>query len=70
MTKYICTMTIGGDIYYATLIANTDQEARDMAMAETAKQGFTGRARSWSVRVLEAEVSGPAQILDCGQREA
>jgi hypothetical protein len=70
MTKFICTMTIGGDIYYATLIAETDQQARDMAMAETAKQGFAGRPRSWSVRVLEADVAGPAQILDCGQREA
>jgi len=70
MTKYICTMTVGGDIYYATVIAETDQQAREMAMAETNHRGYSGRPRSWSVRVLEAEAEGPARILDSGQREA
>ena len=59
------------DIVYATVIADSDGEARDMAMAESAKRGYgAGRARSWSVRVLETDVAGPAQIVDCGHREA
>lgn len=71
MNKYTCTMMSISDIHYATLIAENEQEAREMAIAETKKQGYGGgRPRNWSVRVLEANVDGPAAILDCGHREA
>ncbi len=72
MNKYSCTLSIGGDIFYATLIAEDEQQARDMAMTATNKHeaGTGGRARSWSVRVLQPEVEGPAQVLSSGHREA
>lgn len=71
MNKYTCTLMSVSDIVYATVIAETDGEAREMAMAESAKRGYgAGRPRSWSVRVLEEGVEGPAQVLDCGHREA
>jgi hypothetical protein len=38
VTKYICSMVGIGDIYYATLIAETEQQAKEMAMAETQKR--------------------------------
>jgi hypothetical protein len=65
-------MSIGGDIYFATLIAESEEQARDMAKTATNSQeaGTGGRSRSWSVRVLEANVEGPAQVLSSGQREA
>jgi hypothetical protein len=71
MNKYTCTLMLVSDIVYATLVAESDEQAREMAMAESAKLGYgAGRARSWAVRVLEADVAGPAQIIDCGHREA
>jgi len=70
VTKYICSMVGIGDIYYATLIAENEQQAKEMAMAETQKGGYAGRPRNWSVRVLEADVEGPARVLDYGNREA
>jgi hypothetical protein len=71
MNRYTCTMMSISDIIYATLVAENDDQAREMAMAEATKRGYSpGRARSWSVRVLEADVAGPAQIIDCGHREA
>ena len=71
MNKYTCTMMSISDIHYATLVAKDEAEAREMAMAETQRRGYgPGRARNWSVRVLEADVEGPAQIIDCGHREA
>jgi hypothetical protein len=70
MTKYSCTMVGIGDIYYATLIAENEQQAREMAMTETQKGGYAGRPRNWSVGVLETNVDGPARIIDCGNREA
>jgi hypothetical protein len=71
MNKYTCTMMSISDIYYATLIAENDEQAREMAVAEANKRGYGGgRPRNWSVRVLEADVDGSAQILDCGHREA
>jgi hypothetical protein len=70
VTKYICSMVGIGDIYYATLIAENEQQAKEMAMAETQKGGYAGRPRNWSVRVLEGDVEGPARVLDCGNREA
>jgi hypothetical protein len=70
VNKYTCTMMGIGDIYYATVIAENDQQAKDMAMAETEKGGYAGRKRNWSARVLEADVEGPARILDSGNREA
>jgi hypothetical protein len=74
MNKFICTMSIGSSIHYATVVAETQEQAREMAVAETNKNkkppAYEGRPRSWSVRVLEADVPGPAQVLDCGEREA
>jgi hypothetical protein len=70
MTKYTCTMMGIGDIYYVTLIAENEQQAKDMAMAETQKGGYAGRPRNWSAGVLETDVEGPARVLDSGNREA
>ena len=70
MNKYSCTMMGIGDIYYVTLIAENEQQAREMAMAETQKGGYAGRPRNWSVAVLETDIEGPARILDAGNREA
>jgi hypothetical protein len=66
MNKYSCTMSVGEDIFYATLIAADDKQAKEMAVAETKK----GQTRNWSVRVLEADVEGPARTLASGHREA
>jgi hypothetical protein len=70
MIKYTCTMMGIGDIFYVTLIAENEQQAKEMAMAETLKGGYAGRARNWSAGVLERDVEGPARILDAGNREA
>jgi hypothetical protein len=72
MNKFSCTRSLGEEIYYATLIAENEQQARDMALEETNKKWSRsgGRAREWSVRVLESGVAGPARIIDCGYREA
>ena len=72
MNKFSCTRSLGEDIYFTTLIAENEQQARDMAVAEV-NQKYSrdgGRPREWSVRVLESAVEGPARILDCGHREA
>jgi hypothetical protein len=66
MNKYTCTMSIGEDIFFATLVAENDQQAKEMAVAETKR----GQPRNWSVRVLEAGVEGPARTLATGAREA
>jgi hypothetical protein len=61
MNKFSCTRSLGEEIYYATLIAENEQQARDMALEETNKKWSRsgGRAREWSVRVLESGVEGP-----------
>jgi len=72
MDKFSCTRSLGEEIYYATLIAENEQQAREMALDAT-NQKFSrsgGRLREWSVRVLESDVDGPARIIDCGYREA
>jgi hypothetical protein len=66
MTKFGCTMSVGSDIFFCTLIAEDAKEAREMAAAET-KQG---RPREWSARALEADVAGPARFLGHGNQEA
>ena len=72
MNKFSCTRSLGEEIYYATLIAENEQQAREMALAEVNRKWSRsgGRAREWSVAVLESGVDGPARILDCGYREA
>jgi hypothetical protein len=72
MNKFSCIRSLGEEIYYATLIAENEEQARDMALEETNKKWSRsgGRAREWSVRVLESGVEGPARIIDCGYREA
>ena len=72
MDKFSCTRSLSEEIYYATLIAENAQQAKEMAIAEV-NQKFSksgGRIREWSVRVLELGVEGPARIIDCGYREA
>jgi hypothetical protein len=64
MKKYSCTMSSGSLLFYATLIAENDQQAREIAIAETKR----GEPREWSVRVLEADVEGPARSLSSGHR--
>ena len=66
MTRFGCTMTSGGDIFYATVIAEDAKQARELAAAETRK----GRPREWSTAVLEAEVAGPARFLGAGAQDA
>jgi hypothetical protein len=70
--KTCCTRSLGEEIYCATLIAENEQQAREMAVAETDKKFSRsgGRLREWRVRVLESDVDGPARIIDCGYREA
>ncbi len=72
MNKFSCTRSLGEEIYYATLIAENDQQAKEMAIAEVNEKFHKsgGRVREWSLRVLESNVDGPARILDCGYREA
>ena len=72
MIKYSCTKSLGEDIFYATLIAESPQQAKEMAVEETNKKWSRngGRPRDWNVAVLEPEVDGPARVLDCGHREA
>jgi hypothetical protein len=72
MIKFSCTRSLGEDIFFATLIAENEQEAKEMAIAETNQkfQKNGGRPREWSVRALESGVDGPARIIDCGHREA
>ena len=66
MTRFGCTMSVGGDIFYATVIAEDAKQARELAAAETKK----GRPREWSIAVLEAEVPGPARFLGSGAQDA
>jgi hypothetical protein len=72
MKKFGCTRSIGEEIYYATLIAEDEQQAREMAVAEVNQKWHKngGRPREWSLRVLEAETEGPARVIDCGYHEA
>lgn len=72
MNRFSCTRSLGEDIYFTTLIAENEQQAREMAVAEVNQKYLKngGRPREWSVRVVEAEVDGPARIVDCGHREA
>jgi hypothetical protein len=64
--KFSCTMISGSDIFYATVIAEDAKQAKEMAAAETKK----GRAREWSVGVLEADVAGPPRFLGSGSQDA
>jgi hypothetical protein len=54
MIKFSCTMSVGSDIFFATLIAEDAKQAREMAAAETRQ----GRPREWSVRAVETDVPG------------
>lgn len=66
MNKYSCTMSTVGSIHYVTLIAENEEQAKEMAIAKTK----LGQPRDWSARVLESGVSEPAQIIASGSREA
>jgi hypothetical protein len=66
MNKYSCTTSTVGSIHFVTLIAEDEQQAKEMAAAEAK----VGQPRGWSARVLEADVAGPAQIIASGSREA
>jgi len=66
VNKFSCTMVSGSDIFFATLIAESVKQAKEMAAAETKR----GEPREWSARVLEADVAGPARFLGTGTQEA
>jgi hypothetical protein len=66
MNKYSCTMTSISDFLFATLVAEDDAQAKQMAIDEMK----AGEPRNWSARVLEANVEGPARVLSSGKREA
>ena len=67
MNKFTCTLIAGGeDFFYATLVAGTGEQARELAAGETGK----GSPRDWTAAVLERDVPGPARVLDSGTREA
>ena len=72
MTRFSCTMSSGSFFYYVSLIAENPQQAREMALAEATQklQVTGGRPREWSAVAVEADVAGPAQILDSGRRNA
>ena len=72
MNKFSCTRSLGEEIYFATLVAENEQQAKEMALAEVNEKWSRsgGRIREWSVRVLELGVDGPSRIIDCGYREA
>lgn len=72
MIKFSCTRADVGEIHYATVVAETEQEAKDMSVAESNKRrrGSGGRARHWTASVLESDVPGPARVLDSGYRDA
>jgi hypothetical protein len=38
MNKFSCIRSLGEEIYYATLIAENEEQARDMALEETNKK--------------------------------
>lgn len=72
MNKFSCTRSLGEDIYFTTLVAENEQQAKEMAVAEVNRK-YTrngGRVREWHVALLERDADGPARILDCGHREA
>ncbi len=60
MNKYTCTMMGIGDIYYVTLIAESEQQAREMAMAETK------RADMRAARGIGASVSSKTDVDGSG----
>ncbi|MGD9616726.1 MAG: hypothetical protein AB7H90_16220 [Alphaproteobacteria bacterium] len=66
MNKYSCTTSTVGSIHFVTLVAENEEQAKEMAAA-AAK---VGQPRGWSARVLESGVEGPAQIIANGSREA
>ena len=66
MNKYSCSMASVGDIWFATVVAENEDQAKEIAIAETKK----GQPRNWNARVLETEVEGPARSLSSGHREA
>lgn len=66
MDKYSCSMASVGDIWFATVIAESEEQAKELAIAATSK----GQPRNWSARVLESGVEGPARSLSSGHREA
>ncbi|HVC55986.1 MAG TPA: hypothetical protein VND95_08525 [Stellaceae bacterium] len=72
MMKFTCTRMDIGEIFYVTLVAESAEQAKEMALAATNEKWFGegGRLRNWSAAVLERDVAGPAAIIDCGRREA
>ena len=66
MDKFSCNMISGGDIVFATVVAEDAKQAREIAAAETQQ----GRPREWSVTVIESDVAGPARFLGAGAQEA
>ena len=67
MRKYRCTLSSGSYLYYVTVVAASEQQAKEMAAVEADKKwrGYgLGRA-GWNVALVESSASGPARILEC-----
>jgi hypothetical protein len=71
MMKFSCTRVAVSDIFYATLIAESADEAKQMALDEVERQwlGEGGKLRNWTVGIIERDVDGPARVLDSGRRD-
>ena len=54
MNKYSCTTSTVGSIHFVTLIAENEQQAKEMAVAEAK----VGQPRGWSARVLRGRRRG------------
>ena len=65
---------MGEDIYFTTLIAENEQQAREMAVAEVNQKYLKngGRPREWSVRVWKSDVEVPpaSSIAATARRES
>ena len=73
MNKFSCTRSLGEDIFYATLIAENEQQAREMAAARgNGVSGFSRREwmdrRGFSIAATARRSSVGANALERGGR--
>src|SRR5258705_12662862 len=72
MIKYSCTKSQGEDIFYATLIAESPQQAKEMAVEETNRKWSRngGRPPEPKRAGFQARVGGPPPVVAVGPRQA